>query len=140
MTTPKLHARNRRPLVAQQFLKNIPLTEIATNFNITLTTVKNDIQSHFETQSQNSHLDPQEQLAIEIASLNRVERQAWEGHKSDTQAYRYLRIILECTKLRAILLQLQDQIALPPVNQEIINTIHIIRDQAEKTFQTKQTK
>jgi hypothetical protein len=133
MTTPKLHARNRRPLIAQQFLENTPLSEIATHFNVTLNTVKNDIQAHFETQSQNSHLDPQEQLAIEIAALNRVERFAWEGHKDDTQAYRFLRIILECTKLRSILLQLQDQIALPPVNQEIINTIHIIRDQVEQT-------
>ena len=128
-TILKLHARDRRPLVAKLFLDGEPIPSIADKFQIKTKIIKNDIQHHFQEQNQNIHLDPQEQISIEIASLNRVENAAWDAYTTDASETRFLRIIQDCSKHRILLLKLSEQITLPEPEENHINTVHIIRDQ-----------
>lgn len=121
----KLHARHRRPLVVQSYLKGNSLDQIALEFDLSLAVIQKDIQHIFENELQDPSHTPKKKLAIEVYHLNRIENTAWQAYHEESDI-RYLKIIQECCKYRIQILNLQ--VTQKDDDDNGIHTIHIVHD------------
>lgn len=85
-TRQKLNARQRRPIVAELYIKGKTQSEIAKEFDTTQATISRDLKAIQEVWLEQSVKNYDEAISQELAKIDNLERtywQAWEDSKED---------------------------------------------------------
>jgi len=139
----KLEIVERRKRVGELYLKGWGQAEIANELKVRQSTISLDIKKINEAWRESTIRDFDDLRELELAKLNKVEREAWDGFERSKQPHqsattdgqagtqkarrtvrhqngdpKYLSVILECNKARRELLGLDAPIKVAPTTPE----------------------
>lgn len=139
----KLEIIERRKKVSELYLKGWAQSEIANELNVWQSTISTDVKQICKAWRESSIRDFDELRELELAKLNKVEREAWDGYERSKQPHqsattdgqagaqkarrtvrhqngdpKFLSVILDCDKARRELLGLDAPIKVAPTTPD----------------------